>query len=134
MGIGRACLGLALLTLAAWPIFAGVGYARSGLAGILAATLAGGVCCGGAMVSLGAIRLFRVGTQAVPGILLGMLIRMGVPLIACLVLVVRGGPLVEAGAPAMILVYYLLMLVAETWWLVRLNAARVGDKNMTKVS
>jgi hypothetical protein len=132
--IGRVCLGLSLVALAVLPVFAVVGYARSGWAGILAALLASGVCCGGAIASLAATWLFRVGSQAVSGILLGMIVRMGLPLAACVVLIAQGGWLVEAGAPAMILVYYLLMLVAETWWLLRLNAARVADKNVSKVS
>ena len=48
----RACWGLVVITVLAWPLFAVVGYARSGLAGILAALLAGGVCCVGALAGL----------------------------------------------------------------------------------
>lgn len=133
--IRQACWWLVLLTVATLPFLAAGGYARSGAAGILAALLAGGVCCGAAVASLlvaGPVR--SANPQALSRILLGMLIRMGVPLAACMAMTVGGGPLVTAGAPVMILVYYLLMLVAETWLLLRLTAARVGEKNVGKVS
>lgn len=119
----RACWRLVLLTAATLPFLSAVGYARSGAAGILAALLAGSVCCGGAVASLLVVGPVSRVPQAVPWILLGMFIRMGVPLTACIVVLVWGGPLVAAGAPIMILGYYLLMLVAETWLLVRLMAA-----------
>lgn len=130
----RACWGLVLVAALAWPLFATVGYARSGLAGILAALLAGGVCCAGALAGLLTAGRFGLGTHAVTGILLGMMLRMGIPLGACVVLLVLGGPLVEAGALVMILVYYLLTLLAETWFLLRLTAAQARDKSVSKVS
>lgn len=130
----RACGGLVLIAALAWPLFAAVGYARSGMAGILASLLAGGVCCVGAMSGLLMAGRFGVGAHAVPGILLGMMLRMGIPLGACLVLQTLGGPLVEAGALVMILVYYLLTLLAETWFLLRLTAAQSRDKSVSKVS
>jgi len=130
----RACWGLVLIAVSIWPLFAAVGYARSGFAGILAALLAGGVCGGGALVGLLAAGQFGLGARAVPGILLSMILRMGIPLTACVVLLAMRGPLVEAGALAMILVYYLLMLLAETWFLLRLTAAQTSDKSVSKVS
>ena len=123
-----------MITVLAWPLFAVVGYARSGLAGILAALLAGGVCCVGALAGLLMAGRLGLGAHAVTGILLGMMLRMGIPLGACLVLLALGGPLVEAGALVMILVYYLLTLLAETWFLLRLTAAQARDKSVSKVS
>jgi hypothetical protein len=134
-GVRQACWWLALLTVAVLPFLAAVGYARSGVTGILAAFLAGGVCCSAAVASLlvaGPVR--SANPQALPRILFGMLIRMGLPLAACMAMLVVGGPLVMAGAPVMVLVYYLLMLVAETWLLLQLTAARVVEKNAGKVS
>ena len=103
------------------PFLAAVGYARSGMAGILAALLAGTVTCTGAMASLWVVGSVRQGPQVVPRFLLGMVLRTGVPLTACIVVLVIGGPLVTAGAPFMILGYYLLMLVAETWLLLKIT-------------
>ncbi len=99
----------------------------------MAALLAGGVCGGGAVIGLIVAGRFGLGARAVPGILLSMILRTGIPLIACLVLMAIGGPLVKAGALAMILVYYLLMLLAETWLLLRLTAAQASDQSVSKV-
>ena len=86
------------------------------------------------MAGLLAAGRFGLGAQAVPGILLSMILRMGIPLAACVVLVAMGGPLVEAGALVMILLYYLLTLVAETWLLLRITAAQTQDDSVSKVS
>jgi len=129
----RACWGLVLVAVSIWPLFAAVGYARSGSAGILAALLAGSVCGGGAVIGLIVAGRFGLGVRAVPGILLSMILRTGIPLTACVVLLAMGGPLVEAGALVMILVYYLLMLLAETWFLLRLTAAQASDKSVSRV-
>lgn len=131
--VRRACFGLLLVAVLIWPLFAAVGYARSGSVGILAALLAGVVCGGGALVGLFAAGRFNQGSHALTGILLSMILRMGIPLIACVVLLAMGGPLVAADAPVMILVYYLLMLLAETWFLLRLTAAQASDKSVSKV-
>ena len=72
-----------------------------------------------------------LGTNAVAGILLSMLLRMGIPLAACVVLLRTRGPLVEAGAVVMILVYYLVTLVAETWFLLRLTTAQADSKSVS---
>lgn len=121
------------MAVSIWPLFAAVGYARSGPEGILAALLAGGVCGGGALIGLLLAGRFSLGDHAVSGVLLSMILRMGIPLTACVVLLATGGPLVKAGVLAMILVYYLLMLLAETWFLLRLTAAQASDKSVSKV-
>ncbi len=99
----------------------------------MAALLAGSVCGGGAVIGLIVAGRFGLGVRAVPGILLSMILRTGIPLTACVVLLAMGGPLVEAGALVMILVYYLLMLLAETWFLLRLTAAQASDKSVSRV-
>jgi len=129
-GIRQACWRLTLLSVAILPFLAAVGYARSGWMGILAALLASSVCSVGAVGSLLAVAAAGGTVQVVPFILLGTLIRMGLPLITCMALLLAGGPLIAAGAPGMLLVCYLLMLVADTWFSVRLCAARVSNKNV----
>ncbi len=44
-----------------------------------------------------------------------MLVRMAIPLAAMVVLPAIGGPLMAAGAPGMVMAYYLLALLVETW-------------------
>jgi hypothetical protein len=124
----QACWRLVLIAAAIWPLFAAVGYARSGWVGILAALLAAGVCGGAALLGLAIASWSRVGAGAVPVILFSMGLRTGIPLVVCAVLMSNGGPLVKAGAPMMILVYYLLMLLVETWLLLGLTSAAPGPK------
>jgi hypothetical protein len=51
--------------------------------------------------------------------LLGMLFRMGLPLVTGVVLTRAGGPLADAGLFGMIMVFYLVGLVVETTLSVR---------------
>ncbi len=130
----NACLLLTCISLAVTPLFAGVGYARDGWIGILAAFIAAGVCWGGAFASLVVAGIFRTGPQVVHGVLLGMFLRMAVPLAACMILARRGGALVEAGAPVMILLYYFVTLIADTWLLLRWNQKQPTGEPVSKVS
>jgi hypothetical protein len=121
------CAGAGLLS-------AVVGYAHSGWMGILAAFLAVAVCWTGAIGSLVIAGLFRAVSQTVPGVLLGMPIRMGVPLMACLVLIRQGSRLLDAGIVAMILLTYFVTLIADTWLLLRCRAGQAGVQTITRVS
>lgn len=57
--------------------------------------------------------------------LIGMMTRLALPLAACLVVQLSGGPLASAGFAYFVLVFYLAALVLETWSLVgRQEAAR----------
>jgi hypothetical protein len=129
-----ACLSLAGVGLAVWPLFAVAGYAVDGWTGILAALLAGGVCWSGAAASLLITGVFRMVSLTVHGVLLGMMVRMGVPLVACVILARRGGALVDAGVPVMILLYYFVMLIAETWWLLLWNRQLANRESASRVS
>ena len=125
---------LTCICLAVVPLLAGVGYAHDGWTGILAALLAVGVCWGGAVASLAIVGMFRTGPEVVHGVLLGMLLRMGAPLAACIVLGRRGGPLVEAGVLVMIVLCYFVTLIAETCLLLRRNQKQHGGKTVARVS
>ncbi|MFO0869372.1 MAG: hypothetical protein U0935_10620 [Pirellulales bacterium] len=105
--------------LVAFPVFAGYGYARYGAAGVGVAAVVGAVCWLGGMAGFAAILPFR-GPQAVNGVLMGMLVRMMVPLAAGLVLFSQGGPLVRAGLVEMLVAYYLLALTLDTVLAVRM--------------
>jgi hypothetical protein len=52
----------------------------------------------------------------IAGILGAMAIRMGIPLIVCLVLAIRGGASSLAGFVYYLLVFYLTTLAVETWY------------------
>lgn len=87
----------------------------------MAAAIAGAICWAGALSALLLIGLFRASqNQMVSATLLGMLFRMGLPLVTGLVLTRNGGPLADAGLFGMILVFYLVGLVVETILSVRI--------------
>ena len=116
-----ACVLLSLTLLIAFPAIAGYGYSNHGENGVLAAALAGGICWIGALIALVLVGLFRSShNQMVSATLLGMLFRMGLPLVTGLALTRAGGPLAEAGLFGMILVFYLVGLVVETILSVRI--------------
>ena len=125
---------LTCVILAVAALFAGVGYARDGWTGILAALLAAGVCWGGGVASLAIVGMFPAGPQVVHGVLLGMLLRMAAPLAACIVLYKRGGPLVEARVLIMILLCYFVTLIAETCLLLRWYHKQPHGKTVSRVS
>lgn len=119
-----ACALLVLALLAPFPFFAWYGYADAGASGMLAASVAGLLCLvagGAALVSTG-LMAGKGPQSAVSGTLLGVLLQMIIPMAALVVFQRIGGPLTEAGVVGMLLVYYLVMLSAETSlavWLLR---------------
>lgn len=119
--VAFACVLLSLALAIAFPAVAGYGYTVHGQNGVIAATLAGGICWAGALVALLFVGLFRGShNQMISATLLGMLFRMGLPLGAGLLLTHSGGPLADAGLFGMILVFYLVGLVVETILSVRI--------------
>lgn len=112
--IPLVCLLLTATMTIAFAVAAWIGYARSGATGIAAAAIAGFVCWGGGMIAVMLVAIFRNRQQVVNGALLGMLIRMALPLIVGVAFLQSGGPLADAGVFEMILGYYLVGLVVET--------------------
>ena len=92
----RGLLGVFAVLLAAFPVFAMYGYWAKGSDGVSAAAVAAGVGLAGGLAGFAAAFGFR-GTQAIQGVLLGMVVRMVVPLAAAAVFFLRGGTLVRAG-------------------------------------
>ncbi|MFN0018065.1 MAG: hypothetical protein ACKVP0_07390 [Pirellulaceae bacterium] len=111
----RACALLAAVLLALLPCFAAYGYFASGSIGILAALVACGICLACGILALCVTSIAQKMNQGIQGILGAMLVRMGVPLFALLVLPKIGGPLVAAGVTGMVMAYYLVTLAMETW-------------------
>jgi len=132
--VWRACIVLTLVTLLALPAFAGVGYWRNGVPGIQAAGVAAAICWIGAMIALLLGGLMRGTENAVNGVLLGMLFRMGVPLGSGFALHQLSEGLAKAGVFGMILAYYFVTLLAETLLAVRLVGPTGKQKNATKAS
>ena len=123
--------GIALLAL---PLFAWIGYQRSGPIGIQAALVAAGVCWAGAAIALWLAARSAGGPQAISGILLGMFFRFGGPLLVGVLLHRQGGLLAKAGVFGMILAYYLLLLVPETLLAVRCQSKSRSQSDVTGLS
>lgn len=133
VSLAGLALGCAVLTVVL--VVAGVGFGyygshRSGEVGVQAAVIAGGVCwlagCLALAVSYAGNRL-GWGVQAVLG---SMGIRLGLPMVAGIVLQRLFPSLAEAGVFGMILGNYLIMLATET--LLSLKFVSTSSKPMTK--
>jgi hypothetical protein len=110
----RACLLIliALLALAAVTPFA---LTWQGTHGVMVSIIAMGVCLTGMLGALIAGEWLAGEKLALVNMGVGMTLRMGIPLGTCLVVQGMGGPLAEGGFAANLLVYYPLLLVAETF-------------------
>jgi uncharacterized membrane protein YiaA len=133
-GIWTACATLTLVVVVAFPVFAWYGYSTNRWNGVWAAGVAAAICWVSALATLVIGAVFGCGTNAVKGVLLGMVFRMGVPFAAGIVLHQRGGELAEAGVFGMILGYYFVTLVVETVLAVRLTAPTNDKVNATEIS
>lgn len=113
-------MGLCAALVAVLPAFAMYGFWRAGASGVLSSVIAAAICGGAALTSLLLTAVAQKAKQPISGILTGMVVRMAVPLVALLVIPKMNPALLQSGMQEMLLGYYLLALVAETWILLRL--------------
>lgn len=116
---------LAAAVLAAWAACAVVAFSRYGPTGLLAASVAAGVCWASASVALCLTAMFT-SQEAVTGLLLSILLRTGVPLLAGVAISNSVRPLSEAGVFEFILIHYFVALAVETSLAVRLLRRRTA--------
>jgi len=107
------------------PMALVAGY-TSGSMGVWAASIATLICLGAASAALLVTEVFRSPETMLAGMLVGMLARMGVPLVFCLALSLRRGPLVDAGVITYLLIIYMPILAVETWMATGLSAMPIG--------
>lgn len=119
MSVFRSLAILALAMAATLGVAGGVAWSRHGEVGLVAAILAAGVCWAGAAISFVLVERFRRSGNPVAGVLAGMLVRLGLPLMVGVALNEAGGPLSDAGIFGLIVVFYLVALFVETLLLVR---------------
>jgi hypothetical protein len=106
-----------VLTIAMALLFAAVApvaHHLAGRLGLVAAAVAGLMCLLPAVSALFISGALRGTEHALTGLLSAMLVRTGVPLVLAL-LILRRGPLVDAGAVHYLVVFYLMALGLETW-------------------
>ena len=107
-------LALTAVVLAAWPIVAAVSTAQKGTSTWAAAGLAAGICWLGATMALVLLACFRDPKTAVQGVLLGMVFRLGLPLVGGLTLSQQSAVLRDAGFFGLVLIFYFVTLATET--------------------
>ena len=84
-------------------------------AGLYSAAAAGGVCLLSAWLALCASEPLRRPQSVLALVVVGMMIRMGIPLAAALTVFFRGGPLADAGFLYYVVLFYPVTLIAETY-------------------
>ena len=109
----RCCAWLTLAVIAAWAPVAWYGNHTHGADGILTATLAALVCLGGSTAALILSALTHGPQAAMLRLAGGMALRMGVPLVAG-VLLSQFPRLSGSGVFGMVVVFYLVALAVET--------------------
>jgi hypothetical protein len=107
-----------VLAAAVLVVFAAVAPAAvcaSGTAGLAASATAAGLCLVGAASALATCRALRGPDYMVYGVLLGMLLRMGIPLVSAVALQIAVRPLADAYVLVYLLVFYPVTLSVETF-------------------
>jgi len=110
---GRAAI-LVIALLGGAAIVIPVAYWRAALAGVWAAMAAWTICFLSGLLALWLIQRFNGPDKVVQQVLSGTLVRMSLPLAACLAVHLYGGTLAEAGFVYYILAFYLITLAVET--------------------
>lgn len=116
--------------LAAW------GWLHYRIPGVVAAALACSACWVSGLIAQSLPLLFRGPHQASHGVMLGMLFRMGLPLLIAVVLFQSRSALLQADCMGMLVTAYLTGLCVETllsWWIAETS---MGDctSGMAKAS
>ena len=102
-----------------FAIVAPLSYRAHEMMGLWAAVIAVAVCLLSPLGASLATRAFATRDKALAGLLVSMFLRMGIPLAFCLVMQIQKGPLLEAGIVYYVLVFYLVVLVVETYFAMR---------------
>jgi hypothetical protein len=119
MSLKASWLYLTLGMVAFVPLLGWYASMQYGANGWAAAGLAGGVCWVAGLGALAIVALTR-GPNAVSGVLLAMMVRLGGPMLVAIAIDSQGGPLKEAGFFQLVVLSYLATLAVETWLMVRM--------------
>jgi hypothetical protein len=111
--IGRCAIIVILATVMCFAI-APFAWYLNGVVGVGAMALAALLCLMSALAALCVNQLFNSPKQALMGILLGMMLGMGIPLMLGAAIHLYGGPLSKAGFIYYLLMFYLPTLCAKT--------------------
>src|SRR5687767_8143703 len=107
-------LGIAIAALSI--LLAPIGFWSYAWRGVLSVFAAGGLCATTGIAAFWVNRHFIVSGRVIVGVLGAMAIRMGVPLVVCLFLTLRGDADWMAGFAYWLLPHYVVALAVETWF------------------
>jgi hypothetical protein len=117
------CVWVVLILLTAFAAICPWADDQGANGGIWVLALAAGVCLFGAIGALLLDEMFQASGQMLAGNLIGMMVRMAVPLGFCLFIYAQRGALARSGGILYVLVFYLIVLATETWMAVgRVNS------------
>ncbi len=125
------CTLLAAVAITTYVPTALVAYGIGGPPGVLAATAAAGLCLLGVIVPL-AMPARMIGAAPVYEVILGMLVRMGIPLGGGLALHLSATALASAGVLYYLLVFYPVLLATHTWLCLRADQAQRFARKLDK--
>ena len=133
LGVGGQLALLFSLVIALLACALPVAYLLDGRSGMLAAGLAAAVCLAPSAFVLLAANRIRGPHRAMAALAIGMLLRLGLTLGACIAIYHRGGVLAESGFAFYILIFYMITLAADTVFLVSQPTAQTAP-SMGKMS
>lgn len=113
-GLTACCFRLAGFLTLALVLVTPLAYLSQGINGALSALVAGGVCLAAAIAGLIVSEIATGSNTASAASILGIIPRMAIPLITCIVIYQNDGPLVEGKLAHYIVFFYLVALAAET--------------------
>ena len=134
MGLAVSCALLGVLLAPVAVVVAAICTRGFSTQALFVAAVAGSVCWLAAGLALAATWMGHRIQSPVPGMLLGMFFRMGLPLAAVIGLPQLGGAFATAGLTMTILGVYLVALLIETILAVRMISPLSGAKAMSGAS
>jgi hypothetical protein len=115
-----------------FALVAPIAWYVAGQMGIIAATVAALACLLGGAAALVAGEFLRDEKAAAARMMVEMLLRMGLPLATCIVVFLKGRPLIDAGFAFYLLAFYLPLLTVEILLsLARVESRAAADKRVT---
>jgi hypothetical protein len=110
----QQCAVLAVVMAAALVLAVPIGLAFAGASGACAAVAAAMSVLIASIISLCVAALFPSNESALWRLLFSMTVRMSIPMSACLIVLMIGGPLAKGGFVYFVLAFYLVALPVDT--------------------
>jgi hypothetical protein len=117
-GVLAQCALFSLLMLAAYLTIASGAAICNAPDVWLVAAAAAGICWGTGIIALATSSALGGPDMALLSMLVGLFVRMFVPLVVCAIVYARGGVLAHAGLAYYVLIFYMVSLAIETRYLV----------------